>query len=795
MDPERWQRVKSLFEAALAREPSERAAFLAGAAPELADEVLRLLASDAGAGSFLSGPAEAPVAIAAGRRIGPYRVVGEIGHGGMGAVLRAVRDDDQYRKEVAIKLVHGGVGPAVVMERFKAERQILANLEHPNIARMLDGGATEEGWPWFAMEFVEGTTIDAYCAPLSIPQRLELFRQVCSAVQYAHQRLVIHRDLKPANILVTTDGVPKLLDFGIAKLVGGDQAGTTLTTFPLMTPEYASPEQVKGEAITTSSDIYSLGMLLYELLAGRRAYELPGRSPQEIARVVCEMDPPPPSTAGSRQLRGDLDNIVLKAIRKETARRYYSVSELSEDIRRHLAGAPVLARADTIGYRLSKFVSRHRAGVAAAALVLVSLVAGLAIAVRQARIAQARFDDVRKLANWVVFDMDDAIAKLPGSTPARKELVAKATEYLDGLAAQSAGDRSLQQEIVRSYLRLGQIQGGTTVANVGDKAGAIASYIKAISIAERLGNDRATTLQLAQAGVYLSYELSGAEQRNQILKTKATLDRIPPGDGDADVVLAWINWLSAKGGYEADVMDLPALRETRRQQLELQQRWQALRPNDDRRDLALVYKQYGAVLQAMNDYDAAGPLFEKALEIDKKAAEAEPQNPQRQLDLSFTYASIGSLLNAKDDYGGSVAAYRRAVELRAAVYAADQKNEFAFGALVKGLSNLADALADGGDLESALEKDREVLDLRQKHEKDHPSKRGSAEWEASYHWSIGKQRTWVAPRRGRDEWRRAREEYEKALAIWNGLQDDGGNRGKLQQAIAKCDSEISRVAR
>src|SRR5215831_14427341 len=269
MLPERRQRVEELFEAALAREPETWASFLAEAAAgdaNLAEEVLALLDSREKVlgDQTLESPSES-IALPVGRRVGPYRVLSEIGHGGMGAVYRAIRDDDQYRKQVAIKLVHRGMDSDFIIQRFKAERQILANLEHPNIARLIDGGATEEGWPYFSMEYVEGQPLDEFCnaRDLLLRQRLELFREVCSAVQYAHQRLVIHRDLKPSNILVTGDGTPKLLDFGIAKLVQEQTAaGATLVTgFPMMTPEYASPEQVRGESVTTATDVYSLGMV------------------------------------------------------------------------------------------------------------------------------------------------------------------------------------------------------------------------------------------------------------------------------------------------------------------------------------------------------------------------------------------------------------------------------------------------------------------------------------------------------------------------------------------------------
>src|SRR5216684_240638 len=448
MTPERWQRVAELFEAALEKEPAARASFLAEAAggdSTLSQEVLLLLAADGKAGEFLSAglpsPPMNPPSVPVGRRIGQYRVLSEIGHGGMGAVYRAVRDDDQYQKQVAIKLIRGGTA--------------------------------EEGAPYFSMEYVEGKPLDQYCAlhHLSIPHRLELFRTVCAAVQYAHQRLVIHRDLKPSNILVTEDGTPKLLDFGIAKLLDEEVGlGLTFTGFALMTPEYASPEQVKGEPVTTATDVYSLGMVLYELLALRRAYELKTRSTLEISRVVCQLEPKRPSAVTSRelsrQLAGDLDTIVLKAVRKEPARRYASAQELSEDIRRHLAGLPVFARGESTSYRAAKFVQRHKAAVAATALVGLSLLGGLVTTARQARIAEAnraraerRFGEVRKLANAVLFKYHDGIAKLPGSTAIRETMLNDALEYLDNLARDSAGDLSLMRELATAYQKVGDVQG------------------------------------------------------------------------------------------------------------------------------------------------------------------------------------------------------------------------------------------------------------------------------------------------------------------------------------------------
>lgn len=419
MAAERWEQVKELYNAALAREPELRSAFLAEACAKdaaLLSEVESLLRSNKEAGSFLvatalKASADGQPELGVEQRIGSYQLVCEIGHGGMGTVYLADRADAQYRKRVAIKLIKRGMDSESILRRFKNERQILASLDHPNIARLLDAGTTEDGLPYFVMEYVDGETLFRHCDThkLSIVERLKLFRTICSAVHYAHRSLVVHRDLKPKNVLVTADGVPKLLDFGIAKFLKPELSLQTIElTSPavrLMTPEYASPEQFRGETPTPASDIYSLGVLLYELLTGHRPYRFGGRSPDEMARVVCEEQPEKPSdiigrveelpssdgtdpialTPESvsrtrdaspeqlrRQLRGDLDKIVSKALQKEPRRRYASVEQLSEDIHLHLESRPIVARSDWLPYRVGKTVRRHRTGAIATGLILLA---------------------------------------------------------------------------------------------------------------------------------------------------------------------------------------------------------------------------------------------------------------------------------------------------------------------------------------------------------------------------------------------------------------------------------------
>ena len=400
MDATRWTQIQTLFNAVLEQDPAARDAFLHTACaddPDLLAEVRSLLAADADAHPLLDSLAIEAIALPAdllpdgilpaeGERVGPYRIVEPLGRGGMGAVFLAERADGQFEQQVALKLIRGGAGSAQIVRRFQSERQILARLQHPHIARLLDGGLTEDGQPYFAMEYVDGVPLDQYCEVHDSPieDRIQLIRAACDAVQSAHRQLVVHRDLKPANILVTVDGQVKLLDFGIAKMLTGaedamgDPMGApalTQTGHAVMTPAYAAPEQLRHEPVTTATDVYALGVVLYELLAGERPYDLSGCSPAEIERIVSEQAPRPPSAVApahrQRRLRGDLDTIVQKALRKEPERRYTSAEALADDLQRHLEGRPVEARPDTAGYRTRKFVQRHRAGVTATAAVVV----------------------------------------------------------------------------------------------------------------------------------------------------------------------------------------------------------------------------------------------------------------------------------------------------------------------------------------------------------------------------------------------------------------------------------------
>ena len=388
--------------------------------------------------------------------LGPYRILSRIGTGGMGAVYLAERDFDDVRRQVAIEVIPWAMVDDDALRRFRQERQILARMEHPNIARMLDAGRTPDGMPFLVMEYVDGIPIDRYAAAnsLSMRARLGLFQAVCDAVAFAHRNLIVHRDLKPRNILVTAEGVPKLLDFGIAKLLS-EASDPDATSTALMTPAYASPEQLAGNPITTASDIYSLGVILYELATAEK-FAVP-----------------------RQRLPGDLENVAGMALRSEPERRYASAGDLAEDAARAVNGYPVRARPDSLAYRAGRLVTRRPVEAAVALVMTIALIAVLVVAYRQYSAARLRFNEVRSVANSFLFDVYDALGDLPGTTQARMLVARRAQQYLDTLASDRSSDLALRRELAASYVKLGDILGRPWAANLGDTAGALANYHKA----------------------------------------------------------------------------------------------------------------------------------------------------------------------------------------------------------------------------------------------------------------------------------------------------------------------------
>jgi non-specific serine/threonine protein kinase/serine/threonine-protein kinase len=425
----------------------------------------------------------------------------------MGAVYRARRADAAYEREVAIKLVRAGFANELLLQRLRTERQILADLDHPNIARLLDGGIAGDGEPFLVLELVRGEAIDHYCKgkQLSVPARIALFREVCAAVSFAHRHLVVHRDLKPSNILVTEEGAIKLLDFGIAKLLDPEAVPeadeqATRTALRALTPAFSSPEQLLGLKVTTATDVYSLGVVLFHLLCGVSPYRSTLATHRDALQAICEDEPRRASEAllqsrqavGVMRIDADLDSILAKALRKEPDRRYSSVDQFSEDLRRYLEGLPVMARGDRLSYRLHKYWRRHRTALTAAALIAIALIGGLIITLREARLADRqrdlaaqRFNDVRQLAHAVIFEVQDAIRGLPGAAPAREVLVSTGLRYLDALSKDATHDRALLTELAESYARMGDIQGEPLAQNKGQPQAAVASYAKALDLFEK----------------------------------------------------------------------------------------------------------------------------------------------------------------------------------------------------------------------------------------------------------------------------------------------------------------------
>ena len=535
LDPAQWQRLKVLLAEGLALAADRRADFVdrvCGNDATLRAELQSLLEAGGAEDSPLDRPPadEMLEALAqhaptgwVGRRLGAYQLVGLIARGGMGEVYRGERADGQYEQQVAVKVVRDRSDDAYLLQRFDAERRILATLDHPNLAKLLDAGVADDGTPYFVMEHVDGQPIDAYCEQqqLAVEGRLRLFRTVCQVVDYAHRQGVVHRDLKPGNILVTTGGVVKLVDFGIAKRMarhGDAPSPATATAQRALTPEYASPEQVRGEPVGPASDIYALGVVLYRLLTRASPYGGATTDDYALARAICETEPSPPSRtlprngadpalrALRRRLEGDLDAVVLMALRKEPQRRYASAEQLSDDLFRHLEGLPVQARRGAWSYRAGRFVLRHRAAVGAALVANLALVAGLSLAAyeayeanRQKERAERHFAGVRKLANVFIFDVHKALEQVPGSLAARKMLVDTALAYLQQLAVEAKGDAALQLELAAGFRSIGEIQGSGTMASLGDSKGAMASFDQGLALVRPLMASAGPTQRTAQA--------------------------------------------------------------------------------------------------------------------------------------------------------------------------------------------------------------------------------------------------------------------------------------------------------
>ncbi len=778
MTPERYQQVKQIFYKAVDLPAGDRGAFLAQSC--LGDEELRrqvemMLGSDTEKTTFLDAPPLKPVTrlfapaeMEAPKRIGPYEILREIGRGGMGAVYLAARADDQYRKQVAIKVVLRERENTQVLERFRRERQILANLDHPNIALLLDGGATPEGLPYLVMEYVEGRPIDSYCDQnrLGVAARLGIFLTVCSAIQHAHQNLVIHRDLKPGNILVKNDGTVKLLDFGIAKILPARGptpiSERTATGMRMLTPEYASPEQVKGEAITTATDVYLLGVVLYQLLTGHHPFafkertavlqmlvsEEPQKPSEAVGRVIAhdhtdgtkEVLRSPESVSESRgttapalkkRLAGDLDAVLLKALTRDPGQRYSSVEQFAEDIRAHLADRPVSARMQTVIYVASRFLRRNRTAALVASVTLFALLSTTAEAAREAYIArqerakaERRFQQVRGVANSFLFDVHDAMAPLAGTTLARQLVVQKAVEYLDNLSKEASGDASLERELATAYQRVGDLQGNPNSANLGDTEAALKSYKKALAIRTSLMGSNSSDASTRQ-DVAASYEAIGdllvtsgnldsaLEHYEKARAIHEQLQREEPENRQYRSLLVKsyhnVVGLLTETGNTAKSIELS------RTALHMSEQMEKEDPqnSDVRRNLSASCTRMGAVLNRMGDSTAALQHYERALSIHARLSRENPQNAQALRELSLIYEDIGRTLASHNELARATEYYDKALRIRRDLSSSDPKNAQATRDLGFIEMRMGDMLERANRLPAALESHRKALQIFQ----------------------------------------------------------------------------------
>jgi serine/threonine-protein kinase len=656
----------------------------------------------------------------AGRRIGPYQVLRELGHGGMGTVYLAARADQQYQKRVAIKLIRAGLAGEEIVRHFRRERQILATMDHPNVAKLLEGGATDDGSPYFVMEYIQGQPLFEYCDRLQLPtvERVRLFREVCSAVQHAHRNLIVHRDIKPSNIIVTPDGVPKLLDFGIAKFLVPELSGTDpqTVTAMVMTPRYASPEQARGELITTASDVYSLGIVLYELLSGHCPYRLKSQQPLDVLRAVIEEEPERPSAAIDRtegyaetmpalsaasaesvsrtregtadrlrkRLRGDLDNIVMMALRKEPARRYASVEAFSEDLRRYLEGRAVAARRGGFGYRLGKFVARNRLAVGASLVILaLAIAATVATAAQNRRYARER-EKAERVATFLVdlFKVSDPDKARGSSITAREVLDKGADRIAKGLDDQPDVRATLLETIGNVYRNLGVfdratglLQSALGLRREGPAADAkkLADDLNSLGLVQDERGDYAAATASYKEALALNRRVRG--EGVEVARVLNNLGNTARNNGDYAAAEGYLN-----------------------QSLALKRRLFGT----THKEVAVTVGNLAIVYAVKGDPVAAEPLFRETLEINRQLL--GPDSPVVSNDLN----NLGACLGDKGDWASAETIHREALALRRKLYGAEHPS------VAESLNNVAQTLFHRRQYAEAEPLFREAIAMRKK---------------------------------------------------------------------------------
>ena len=724
MTPAAWHEVEVVLSEVMdlpAAERSSRIVQLCGARADLKTEVESLLSAHEKAASFLEGNAEfdltaTPAFSLQGKQLGPYRLLSIVGVGGMGTVYRAERTDGRFQKQVAIKVTPAAIHSPELLRRFTSEQQILATLEHPNIARLLDAGVSAEGIPYFVMEFVEGIPVNEYCdtGQLSTKQRLSLFQTLCSAVQYAHQHLVVHRDLKPANILVTVDGVPKLLDFGIAKIVEPWVAGTQGETRSLLnplTPGYASPEQVRGETITTATDVYSLGIVLYELITGQAPYRVMGKPLDEAIRIICQSEPEEPSALLRRlgkedprsasALSSDLDAIIAKAMRKEPRERYASAEELASDLGRALAGVPVLAQRGTVLYRAGKFVRRHRLGVGiAAAAFLMLVVFAAAMAIQAQRIAKERdranreAEASKRVAEFItnMFRVSDP-TESRGNTVTAREILDKASQDIDrGLAKDPVVQAQMMDVMGMVYWNLGlfgraqpllERSLNLRVQTLGlDNQATLSSRSHLAAVLASEGRfDEAQKLE--RKTLELRRRVLGPEHPDSLQSMRSLANLMERQARDLP------NGPQADAGFaDAEMLERETLATCRRVL------------GTDHPDTLAVMNRLGSTLDYEGRYPEAEQLQRETYAIQRRVLGPEHRDTMGSLNnIAFT-------LEKEQRYAEAETVYRQALDIQRRILGPDHPD------MLLTMDNLSNTVAEQGRYAEAEKLCRETLDIR-----------------------------------------------------------------------------------
>jgi len=733
MDARRWQKIQNLFEAALDMSPSEQIVFLrkeCGDDTELFNEVASLIKADKKEQGLLDSPAAEMFELSTGasmvgRLVGAYRLVEQIASGGMGAVYLAERADGQFKQQVALKLIKRGMDSEEILRRFESERQILASLNHPNISRLIDGGLTDDGLPFFTMEFVDGKPIDEYCdeRELTIEKRLELFLTVCEAVQYAQQNLVVHRDLKPGNIMVTADGTVKLLDFGIAKLLGGElhnplSADLTRTGLRVMTPGYASPEQVRAEVVTTASDVYSLGVILYRLLTGISPYNLSSYAPLELEKIICRTDPQKPSTIigaiaigkekrvaetptlesvsrarGTqpgrlrRRLAGDIDNICLMALRKEPGRRYQTAGQFADDIRKHLSGHPVVARKDSFGYRTEKFIRRHRTGLLVAAVIFLvfTSVVGFYTArlSRERDRAQLEASKAKEISDFLtgLFEIADPNESRGDTITVREILDRGAARIETELTDQPLNRANIMAVVGKVYHQLGFLP----------KADTFLTRSLQLRL-EFLGHEHPDVSLLLHDRAVLMYDMGEYERSEALYRQALEIDRRLFQD-DHPAVAADLNDLAAVLKRQGRFDEAQPLFE---QAMEMRLRLFG----EVNADVAHSMNHLGGLLVNLGEYDKAEPLLRQGLKI------RETLYGENHVEVAASLGKLASFLLLKGEYDEAELLYLKALKSLHKLFG---DNHHYVGGIIASLANVIYLKGDIKTAESYYRKSLNIM--------------------------------------------------------------------------------------